>query len=263
MSPGRPGRRRDGPSLPLPRLRACLRATPLALRNCIPGIYPVDKPTGVTSHDMVALARRRLGLRRVGHGGTLDPLATGLLLLLAGNATRLFDALQGYRKTYSARLRLGLRTDTQDITGTVLETAPVPHLAPGDLDAALTPFRGTIHQVPPMFSALKHEGQPLHRLARAGKTVAREPRQVTVHQLAGEVVAEGEVELELTVSKGFYVRTLIDDLGAALGCGATMTALRRTAIGPFAIEQAVAPEALQPGPLPTLPAAEDGEATLT
>jgi tRNA pseudouridine55 synthase len=230
--------------VPLPELRRLFRRDPRALVGRVPGLFPVDKPEGLSSHDVVARARKRLGLRRVGHGGTLDPIATGVLILLAGNATRLFDDLQGLRKTYRAALRLGRRTDTQDRTGTVLEERPVPPLSEADLEAALAPFRGPIRQVPPLHSALKKDGRPLYELARRGETVERPPREVTVYDLACTARRGEELELTMTVSKGFYVRTLIDDLGRALGCGAVMTALRRTAVGPFTVEEAVSVEAL-------------------
>ncbi|MCD7895956.1 MAG: tRNA pseudouridine(55) synthase TruB [Planctomycetaceae bacterium] len=184
-------------------------------------------------------ARKRLGLKRVGHAGTLDPLASGLLLLLAGNATRLFDHMQEFSKTYTAGFRLGVRTDSQDITG-----VPVPDHAPSrrppldrdDVVAALDAFRGTIRQIPPMHSALKKDGQPLYRLARKGIVVHREAREVTVHSLDLAEFDGTEGVVRMVVSKGFYVRTLIDDLGVSLGTGAVMTTLRREAIGPFRLD---------------------------
>lgn len=222
----------DGPNLPA--LRKAFQADPRALMGQVPGILPVDKPAGMTSHDVVARARRVLGIRRVGHGGTLDPMATGVLLILAGRAARLFDDLQGFQKEYEAGFRLGIRTDTQDTTGTVLEesAANLP-LTRQAVEAALTAFRGDILQVPPMYSALKRGGKKLVDLARAGQTVERDPRPVTVHALELVEFDGREGTLRLAVSRGFYVRTLIDDLGQALGPGATMTHLRRTQIGPF------------------------------
>jgi tRNA pseudouridine55 synthase len=243
-------RRDNAPSVPLPRLRALLREEPDRLLRTVPGIHPVDKPGGMTSHDAVAIARKRLGLRRVGHAGTLDPMATGLLLLLAGNATRLFDDLQRYPKTYVAQMRLGVRTDTADRTGTTLDERPVSFPSPEELDAQLDAFRGEILQTPPMHSALKRDGRPLYELAREGKVVEREARPATVYGLActGSFPDRAELELTMTVASGFYVRTLIDDLGAALGCGAHMSALRRTRTGPFPLEEAIAPGAIEPAP---------------
>ncbi len=231
---------------PLRELQRLLAQSPDALLGRVPGIFLVDKPSGMTSHDVVDVARRRLGIRRVGHGGTLDPMAEGLLLILAGNATRLFQDLQAFPKTYCAGFRLGIRTDTQDMTGSVLDERPPDSfsISREEVEAALGAFRGGILQVPPMFSALKRNGVPLHRLAREGKTVVREARPVTVHDLELSDFDGVSGALEMRVSSGFYVRTLIDDLGAALGPGAAMSFLRRTCIGPFDIETATPPEAI-------------------
>ncbi len=229
-------------AVPFPDVLATFREDPLSLLGRIPGVWLVDKPSGPSSNLAVVRARKRLGLKRIGHAGTLDPLASGLLLLLAGNATRLFDHMQEFTKTYTAGFRLGVRTDSQDITGEALPdfspTCPPP-LDRDDVLAALDAFRGTIKQVPPMHSALKKDGQPLYKLARKGIVVPREAREVTVHSLKlGEFDGtEGVVRME--VSKGFYVRTLIDDLGVSLGTGAVMTALRREAIGPFRLDESV------------------------
>lgn len=234
-----------------PETLALFRSNPLSLLWSIPGIWLLDKPTGPSSNRMVVRTRRILGLKRVGHAGTLDPLASGLLILLAGNATRLFDSFQEMDKSYTADFRLGLRTDSQDITG-----APLPAYSPRrpppipeeDLRAALNGFHGSILQVPPMHSALKKDGQPLYKLARKGEVVDRPARPVSVYGLELERFDGMEGRLTMTVSKGFYVRTLIDDLGEVLGTGATMTALRRTRTGPFCVEAARSLEALQPDP---------------
>lgn len=204
----------------------------------------MDKPPGMTSHDVVDVARRSLRMRRVGHGGTLDPMAEGLLLILTGNATRLFQDLQVFPKTYRAGFRLGIRTDTQDVTGVILEArAPDAFtVSREEVEAALASFRGEIEQVPPMFSALKKNGVPLHRLARQGQEVERAPRPVTVHDLTLAAFDGRSGMLEMRVSSGFYVRTLIDDLGRALGPGAAMSSLRRCCIGPFTVETALRPE---------------------
>jgi tRNA pseudouridine55 synthase len=224
---------------PFPELRKRFLADPLAFVGRVPGVFPVDKPSGPTSHDMVDRLRRKLGIRRVGHGGTLDPLASGVLLLLAGTATRLFDDLLAFPKTYRATLRLGARTDTHDADGVALPFAPsrAPPVAPEAWEAALAPFRGEIEQTPPMHSALKKNGRPLYELARRGMEVPREPRRMTVYALTLEETAGDEARLLMTVSSGFYVRALVDDLGLRLGTGAVMTALVREAVGPFTRER--------------------------
>lgn len=233
----------DAPAeLPFPELRQRFLDDPLSLLGRVPGIFPVDKPSGPTSHDGVDRLRRRLKMRRVGHGGTLDPMATGLLLLLAGNATRLFDELQHFPKTYRATLRLGGRTDSRDATGNPVAFTPTREGWPtaDDWEKALAGFRGAILQIPPMHSALKKNGRPLYELARAGVEIEREPRPVTVHSLALAAADGPDAELVMAVSSGFYVRVLVDDLGLALGTGAVMTALRREAIGPFTLDHAAA-----------------------
>lgn len=230
---------------PFPEILEEFRRDPLSLVRKVPGIFPVDKPAGVSSHGAVAKARRILGIKRIGHAGTLDPLATGLLLLLVGNASRLFNHLQDFPKRYVAGFRLGSRTDSQDITGTELadwrparEDAP----APREASAALADFVGEIMQVPPMHSALKRGGVPLYRLARKGVTVERAARPVRLYEAALTDFSGNEGVIALTVSSGFYVRTLIDDWGVVLGTGAVMTSLRRTAIGPFTLDDAVSLE---------------------
>ncbi len=233
---------------PFPQVLARFAQAPRELLGLVPGVLAIDKPSGPTSQAIVSRLRRQLRLKKIGHGGTLDPLAKGLLLVLLGSGTRLFDSLQNFTKTYRAELQLGLRTDTQDITGKVVATAAelAKTITADRLHDALAPFRGAIEQLPPMFSALKKDGQPLYKLARAGQEVERAPRPVTVFRL--EMLAfqpeRAQAFLELEVSKGFYVRTLIDDLGQKLGCGATMTALTRTAIGPFNLTDAQQTEAV-------------------
>ena len=222
-----------------PELLSAFRTDPFALLGKIPGVWPVWKPPGPTSHDLVLRARRALGEKRVGHAGTLDPMAEGVLALLAGGASRLFDEFQAFPKRYRARLRWGLRTDTQDAAGRPLadwRPARDPAgLTAAEVEAALGAFRGDILQTPPMYSALKRGGRPLHRLARAGLTVERAARPARAHEIALTVfdAAAGEAEFLMAVASGFYVRTFIDDLGLALGVGATMTALTREAVGPF------------------------------
>ena len=204
------------------------------------GILVVDKAAGVTSFDAVALARRALGVRRVGHAGTLDPPATGVLPLLIGEATKLTPYLMDHDKEYVATVRFGVTTDTQDLSGRVLTTTPVSGLSRERIDAACRPFVGRIAQVPPMFSALHHEGQRLYELARQGVEVDRAPREIVVHSIAVEEVGDTVATLRIVCGKGTYVRVLAADLGAALGCGAALERLTRTRVGPFPLRAAVA-----------------------
>lgn len=197
------------------------------------GVLVVDKPSGPTSFDMVALLRRRLGVRRVGHAGTLDPAAVGVLPLLIGEATKLVPYLADEDKEYVATVRFGVTTDTQDLTGRVLSTAPVPALTHEGLTAATRPFVGRIRQVPPMFSALHHQGRRLYELAREGVEVPREPRDVTVHDIVVEAVTDVTATLRIVCGRGTYVRTLAADLGAALGCGGAIECLARSRVGAF------------------------------
>lgn len=230
------------PSPPFPELLAAFKASPLSLCWRVPGAFPLAKPSGPSSNLMVVRARKILNLKRIGHAGTLDPLASGLLLLLTGNATRLFDHMQEFSKSYRAGFRLGERTDSQDVTGQPLpEFVPSrpPPVSDAELQATLAAFRGDVMQTPPMHSALKKDGQPLYKLARRGVEIERAARPVTVHRLELERFDGVQGILDMTVSKGFYVRTLVDDLGIALGCGAVMTSLERTAIGPFRLDMAV------------------------
>jgi len=196
------------------------------------GVLPVNKPAGMTSHDVVARARRLLGERRIGHTGTLDPMATGVLPLVIGRATRLADVLQEMPKAYEAEMIFGISTDTEDITGRVTESAEDVRLDEARLQAALERFRGTIVQVPPMYSAVKVEGKRLYELAREGRTVERPPRHVTIYrlELAGfETSGERPVaRLSVRCSKGTYIRTLCADIGKALGIPAVMGKLVRT-----------------------------------
>lgn len=227
-------------SIPFPELLATFKENPAALIGKIPGIYLVDKEKDWTSHDVVARMRRILQLRRVGHGGTLDPLAEGLLIIFAGNATRLFDAMQDFDKEYIAGFTLGKRTDTQDITGEVIacDDCGLLPVSKKDLENVLKKFSGKISQLPPMYSALKVQGKKLYELAREGKTVEREPRDVEVFKLELLEFDGVEGKIKVAVSKGFYIRTLIDDFGAELGCFATMSSLVRTRIGPFHLADA-------------------------
>ena len=202
------------------------------------GILVIDKSAGWTSQDVAAKLRGVFHERRVGHGGTLDPMATGVLPVFIGRATRAAEFLESAEKEYVAGLRLGVVTDTQDTSGTVLETNSVC-VTRAQLEAALRQFLGPIEQIPPMYSAIKINGQKLYELARRGQEVARRPRSITIHALE---LLEGEGAdwtVRVRCSKGTYVRTLCYDLGRALGCGGCMSSLRRTRAGSFTLAQAV------------------------
>jgi tRNA pseudouridine55 synthase len=203
------------------------------------GVLVIDKPQGPTSFEVVRRVKAALGLQRAGHTGTLDPMATGVLPVCLGEATKLAGLLTEGDKAYDAVVRLGVVTDTQDLTGRVLSTVPVPQLSVEVLEAALHPFRGTFLQTPPMYSAIKVGGKRLYERARAGETVERTPRQVTVHALVLRDFSATECTLSLRCSKGFFVRALADDLGRALGSGGALKSLRRTASGPFSLDRAV------------------------
>ncbi|MCX7854458.1 MAG: tRNA pseudouridine(55) synthase TruB [Anaerolineae bacterium] len=213
------------------------------------GILNLNKPRGLTSHDVVARVRAVAQQREVGHAGTLDPMATGVLLLCLGRATRLAEYLMDSPKLYRARVRLGVTTDTDDAEGTVIAEKPVSvdRMA---VEAALGQFRGPILQVPPMYSALKRDGRPLYRLARQGQMVEREPRPVEIYRLDLTAWEPPELTLEVLCSPGTYIRALARDLGEALGCGAHLTGLIRLASGDFRLEDAVELEALTPESLP-------------
>lgn len=203
----------------------------------VTGILLLDKDEGWTSQDAVAKLRGILGERRVGHAGTLDPLATGLLVALAGRATRAAEFAEAETKEYVAAFRPGLVTDTQDITGNPLARSDVP-VTEAALRAVLPRFTGPIDQIPPMYSAVRINGQRLYAIARRGGEVERQPRRVTVHSLECLGQTGTDFILRVRCSRGTYIRTLCHDLGAALGCGGCMAALRRTAVGAFRVEDA-------------------------
>jgi tRNA pseudouridine55 synthase len=203
------------------------------------GILVVDKASGVTSFDVVALARRQLHIRRVGHAGTLDPLATGVLPLLIGEATKLAPYLMDHDKEYVATIRFGVTTDTHDLSGKVLRESPVTGLSRERLEAACRQFVGRITQVPPMFSAIHHEGRRLYELAREGLEVERTPRDVMVASIAVEDTGDAWATLRIVCGKGTYIRVLAADLGAVLGFGGAVERLVRTRVGPFALRAAV------------------------
>ena len=202
------------------------------------GIVIVDKPQGWTSQDVTARLRRVFNTRRIGHGGTLDPMATGVLPVFVGRATRGVEFFEHAEKTYETVLRLGLTTDTEDITGTMLTEAPVS-VIDEQIEAALAVFRGQIMQIPPMYSALKVNGQKLCDLARKGKTVERQPRPITIHELTLLERTENTLRLRVRCSKGTYIRTLCKDIGEQLGCGGCMESLRRVSAGEYTIAEAV------------------------
>ena len=193
----------------------------------------------MTSHDVVALVRRQLGIKKVGHCGTLDPIATGLLLITIGRGTKVQDLLMSEDKEYVGTLTLGKATTTQDREGEVVETKPVPQLGETDIRAAFDKFRGDFYQMPPMVSAKKHGGVPLYKLARQGKVVEREPRFVHVYRHTIDRIALPDVDFSILCSKGFYVRTYAHDIGATLGCGAHLKSLRRTKSGRFDVTHAI------------------------
>lgn len=204
------------------------------------GLLSVHKPVGPTSHDIVAAVRRGTGERRVGHGGTLDPLAEGVLVLALGRATRLLEYLTGSRKTYDATLRLGVSTDTYDAEGEVVAEQPVPpDMTTDDVERALTDFRGAIQQVPPIYSAVKVEGKTAYARARAGEEVELQAREVHIYELEMTSFEPPIVGLRVVCSAGTYIRSLAHDLGLALGTGATLTSLVRTASGSFELAEAV------------------------
>ena len=202
------------------------------------GIIIIDKPAGWTSMDVCAKLRGILREKRVGHGGTLDPMATGVLPVFVGQATRAVEFAENSRKEYVAGLRLGQVTNTQDTSGETLETHPVT-ASRADVEIALGRFLGDIQQIPPMYSAIKINGQKLYELARRGQEVERKPRSITIHELELLEGADADYLLRVRCSKGTYVRTLCHDLGRALGCGGCMSSLRRTRAGSFTLSQAV------------------------
>ena len=202
------------------------------------GIVIIDKPEGWTSQDVTARLRRVFNTRRIGHGGTLDPMATGVLPVFVGRATRGVEFFEHAEKTYETVLRLGITTDTEDISGTVLSEQDA-FVTGEQLEEVLQKFRGDILQVPPMYSALKINGQKLVDLARKGKTVERQPRPITIHELTLLSMEADGIRLRVRCSKGTYIRTLCKDIGEALGCGGCMASLRRVQAGEYTIDEAV------------------------
>jgi len=210
------------------------------------GFLLVDKPVGPTSHDIVDIARRSLRTRKIGHAGTLDPFASGLLILAVGKMTKEISKFVGLDKAYEATLRLGASSDTMDRTGAVTEQKGCAPVSRAAFEAALEKFRGEIDQVPPMYSAKKVGGKKLYELAREGVEIERKPVRVTIHELELLSYEWPLAKIRTRVSSGTYIRALADDIGKALGCGAYLEELRRTAIGPYDVEDAVKPEGIDP-----------------
>jgi tRNA pseudouridine55 synthase len=211
----------------------------------VSGILLLDKPSGITSNDALQQVKRLYFAKKAGHTGSLDPLASGVLPICMGEATKVSAFLLDADKRYQVRCQLGVRTATADAEGEVLETRPVGVYKREQLETVLEEFRGSIEQIPPMYSALKHQGQRLYKLARQGVEVEREPRPVEIYELT--VAGQGEDWLDINVhcSKGTYVRTLAEDIGDRLGCGAHVSALRRTAVGPYGDTMLVGLETLR------------------
>ncbi|KAA3662944.1 MAG: tRNA pseudouridine(55) synthase TruB [Chloroflexi bacterium] len=205
----------------------------------IQGVLSIDKPGGMSSHDVVNRLRRVCGIRRVGHAGTLDPLATGVLLVCVGRATRLVEYLVGQPKWYEATVRLGQTTNTYDADGEIVAERPFFHITPSQIAQELQQFLGPIQQLPPMYSAIKKDGQPLYKLARQGIEIARDLRNVTIYEIELLDCTLPDVQLRVNCSTGTYIRSLAHDLGETLGCGGHIATLRRTAIGKFGVETAV------------------------
>lgn len=223
------------------------------------GVLLIDKAPDMTSHDVVAIARRALNTKKIGHCGTLDPMATGLLMLVIGRATKIQDLLMSEDKEYEGTLTLGATTSTQDRQGEVLETKPVRDFSAADLESAFSAFDGNFEQIPPMVSAIKKDGVPLYKLARKGEVIERQPRPVYVTSHAITHTALPEIGFTVNCSKGFYVRTYAHDIGEKLGCGAHLSALRRTRSGKFTL----GPRAIPAMALKTIPREELYKAMFT
>ncbi len=218
----------------------------------IDGVLAIDKASGMTSHDVVAIARRSLQTKKIGHCGTLDPLATGLLLITIGRGTKIQDLLMSEDKEYVGTMRLGQLTDSQDADGAITEEREVREFSLEEITAAFNQIRGDFYQTPPMVSAIKKDGVPLYKLARQGKEVPREPRFVHVYGYDIKEIRKEEIDFRVSCSKGFYVRTYSYDIGEILGCGAHLKALRRTRSGKFGIEGAVTVDELKSLPIDEL-----------
>jgi tRNA pseudouridine55 synthase len=216
------------------------------------GILLVDKPGDHTSHDVVARLRGKLKMKRIGHAGTLDPMATGLLIILVGKATRVSQYLISLDKEYAGTVELGKVTDTQDADGEMMETRPVPPFTEAEIRAAIQAFQGDQYQTPPMYSAIKIDGVPLYKSARKGEDIEREPRFIRVMNWELTRFGLPQFDFRLRCTKGTYVRTLAHDLGQKLGCGAHLAALRRTATDKFHVDQALTLDQIQAMSLPDI-----------
>ncbi len=209
------------------------------------GILLLDKPLGITSNSALQDVKRLFKAQKAGHTGSLDPLADGLLPICFGAATKVSAFLLDADKHYLVRVKLGVTTATADAEGEVLETKPVDGISESDIQQVVAEFKGDIEQIPPMYSALKHKGERLYKLARDGIEVEREPRQVTIHDITMQGYSEPEFDLDVRCSKGTYVRTLAEDIGKKLGCGAHVTALRRIGVGPYGADNMVSMEQIK------------------
>jgi tRNA pseudouridine55 synthase len=224
----------------------------MSLDVTLDGVLLVDKAEGMTSHDVVALVRRSLGIKKVGHCGTLDPIATGLLLITIARGTKVQDLLMSEDKEYAGTLTLGITTSTQDRQGAIIDQRPVPPFDENKIRAAFQKFRGDFYQLPPMVSAKKHGGVPLYKLARQGKVVEREPRLVHVYRYTVDRIALPEIDFSVICSKGFYVRTYVHDIGEVLGCGAHLKSLRRIKSGRFDVANAFSVDEIKNKPRPEI-----------
>jgi tRNA pseudouridine55 synthase len=226
---------------------------PQFLRNMQPripkknvhGILLLDKPVGITSNGALQQVKRLYRAAKAGHGGTLDPIASGLLIICLGEATKFSRFLLEANKHYLVTAQLGAKTESGDSEGAVIATNDIPALDADKIEAVLTGFRGPIQQIPSMFSALKHQGKPLYQLARQGISVERAPRTVTIEQLSLCAFTNDTITLEVKASKGTYIRTLVDDIGDALGCGAHVTDLRRLGVGPYTVDRMISLDDLE------------------
>lgn len=216
--------------------------------NIVPsGVLLVDKDPGMTSHDVVAIARRSMGIKKIGHCGTLDPMATGLLMLVVGRATKIQDLLMSEDKQYVGTITLGTTTTTQDAEGDVVEEREVGVLGENVIRRAFEKYSGNFEQIPPMVSAIKKDGVPLYKLARKGKEVKRDPRPVYVTDYELRKISLPQIDFTVSCSKGFYVRSYAHDIGDTLRCGGHLSALRRTRSGEFTLERAVRVDMLKNG----------------
>lgn len=225
----------------MPKVKKLLIAPPKSQSSESPlpdGILLVDKPAGITSFRVVDRLKKRFRIRKVGHGGSLDPMATGLLILLINRGTKLASSLLEGEKEYEATVLLGTETDSQDITGRVLSVDDKDEFSREEIELALNSFRGEIQQIPPMVSALKYRGERLYKIARRGEVVKREARTVRISSLILRDVSGNLLRIHVRSSKGTYIRTLSHDLGQLLGCGGCLSALRRTRVGPYSIKEA-------------------------